>query len=152
MRISPGDSYVGTVLPGVLVFGVGLTIVVAPVTATVLAAAESRRSGIASGINNAVARVGSLLAVAALPLAVGLTGDQFFDPAAMEDGFQMAMVICAALCAVGAAIAWAMIRSDLLVGDEGAQPEPERYSCDVCGTRLSPEHSHDDPETALSRS
>jgi EmrB/QacA subfamily drug resistance transporter len=143
MRISPGDSYLEAVFPAILVFGIGLTLVVAPVTATVLAAADSRRSGIASGINNAVARVGSLLAVAALPLAVGLTGDQFYDPSAMEDGFHMSVAICAGLCAIGAAIAWALIRSDLLSADEMREPEPELYSCDICGTRLTPEHEHE---------
>ena len=80
------------VLPAVLVFGLGLTLVVAPVTATVLAAADARHAGIASGINNAVARVGGLLAVAVLPLIAGLTGDDFYDPAAMADGFHMAMI------------------------------------------------------------
>ena len=67
LRINPGDSYVSTVLPAVIVFGLGLTLVVAPVTATVLAAVDSRHSGIASGVNNAVARVAGLLAVAVLP-------------------------------------------------------------------------------------
>ena len=84
LRIEPGDSYVTSVLPAVVVFGIGLTLVVAPVTATVLAAADSRHSGIASGINNAVARVAGLLAVAVLPLIAGLTGDKFYDPAAMD--------------------------------------------------------------------
>ena len=56
-RIGRGDDYLTSVLPAVLVFGAGLTLVVAPVTATVLAAADSRHSGIASGINNAVSRV-----------------------------------------------------------------------------------------------
>jgi EmrB/QacA subfamily drug resistance transporter len=151
MRISPGDSYVAGVLPSILVFGIGLTLVVAPVTATVLAAADSRRSGIASGINNAVARVGSLLAVAALPLAVGLTGDQFYDPASMEDGFHMSVVICAVLCLIGAVIAWALIRTDLLSAEETREPEPQRYSCDICGTPLSPEHEHEHPEVAAAR-
>jgi EmrB/QacA subfamily drug resistance transporter len=67
-RIGPGASYVGTVLPAVLVFGAGLVFVVAPVTATVLAAAPERHSGVASGVNNAVARTASLIAVAVLPL------------------------------------------------------------------------------------
>ena len=98
-RIDPGDSYVSSVLPAVIVFGLGLTLVVAPVTATVLAAADARHSGIASGINNAVSRVAGLLAVAVLPLIAGLTGDSFYDPAAMTDGFHVAMVACAALAA-----------------------------------------------------
>ncbi len=87
-RISPGEPYATSVLPAVVVFGLGLTLVVAPVTATVLAAADERRAGIASGINNAVARVAGLLAVAVLPAIAGLTGDSLHDPAAMEDGFR----------------------------------------------------------------
>jgi EmrB/QacA subfamily drug resistance transporter len=142
--IDAGDSYVTGILPSVLVFGVGLTLVVAPVTATVLAAADSRRSGIASGINNAVARVGGLLAVAVLPLVAGLTGDQFYDPVAMEDGFHIAAMVCAGLSALGGVIAWLTIRSDLL-GDDEDEPEPERYSCDIAGPSLSPEHHDPEP-------
>ena len=79
-RIEPGDSYVTGVLPAVVIFGAGLTLVVAPVTATVLAAADARHSGIASGVNNAVSRVGGLLAVAVLPLVAGITGDALLRP------------------------------------------------------------------------
>ncbi len=128
--IDPGDAYVSSVLPAVIVFGIGLTLVVAPVTATVLAAAESRRSGMASGINNAVSRVAGLLAVAVLPLIAGLTGDQFYDPAAMEDGFHMAMVACAGLAALGGVLAWLTISSEVLA------PEPEplpEFACPVTG-------------------
>ncbi len=100
-RIDPGDSYVASVLPAVIVFGLGLTLVVAPVTATVLAAADSRHAGIASGINNAVSRVAGLLAVAVLPVIAGLTGDSFYDPAKMTSGFHMAMFACAGLAAAG---------------------------------------------------
>jgi hypothetical protein len=140
-RIDPGDSYVSSVLPAVIVFGLGLTLVVAPVTATVLAAADSRHSGMASGINNAVARVAGLLAVAVLPLIAGLTGDKFYDPAAMTDGFHMAMVACAGLAVVGGILAWLTIRPDVL------ESEPEvmarlstDLSCGVTGTPLQPCH------------
>jgi MFS family permease len=150
LRIAPGDSYVSSVLPAMIVFGVGLTIVVAPVTATVLAAADSRRSGIASGINNAVARVGGLLAVAVLPLVAGITGDKFYDPQAMEDGFYIAVVVCAVLSVLGGVIAGFGISSDLLTADEQrGGPAPKRYSCDVAGTPLSPERR--EPEPAVSR-
>lgn len=100
-----GD-YWTQVLPGALVFGLGLTALVAPLTATVLAAAPDRYAGIASGVNNAVARAGSLLAVAALPVAVGLRGDDYQDPVAFGDGYRTAMVICAVLLALGGAAGW----------------------------------------------
>ena len=94
-RLEPGDSYLTDVLPPVIIFGLGLTLVVAPVTATVLAAADARHSGIASGINNAVSRVASLLAVAVLPIVGGITGDLFYSPSAMTHGFHVAMTACA---------------------------------------------------------
>ena len=55
-----------------------------------LAAAPDRYAGIASGVNNAVARGGSLLAVAALPFAVGLSGDDYDDPVVFSVGYQPA--------------------------------------------------------------
>jgi EmrB/QacA subfamily drug resistance transporter len=135
MRIDPGDSYVSSVLPAVIVFGLGLTLVVAPVTATVLAAADSRHSGIASGINNAVARVAGLLAVAVLPLVAGLTGDKFYDPTAMTDGFHVAMVACAALAVGGGILAWLTISSDVLAAEPAARTD---FSCGVSGPPLRP--------------
>jgi EmrB/QacA subfamily drug resistance transporter len=142
-RIEPGDSYVSSVLPAVIVFGLGLTLVVAPVTATVLAAADARHSGIASGINNAVARVAGLLAVAVLPLIAGLTGDSFYDPSAMTDGFHVAMVACAVLAALGGLLAWLTISSEVLEAvpaTDGGTPDRAAtdYSCPVAGTPLRP--------------
>ncbi len=113
-RIVPGRGYVDAVLPAVVVFGLGLAAVVAPVTAHVLAAAEDRRSGVASGVNNAVARAAGLLAVAVLPLAAGLTGDAFADAARLTDGFRTALAITAALAAVGAVLALATIDDAVL--------------------------------------
>jgi len=140
-RIEPGDSYLTSVLPAVFVFGLGLTLVVAPVTATVLAAADMRHAGIASGINNAVSRVAGLLAVAVLPLIAGLTGDSFYDPQKMEDGFRMAMYACAGLAAAGGLIAWLTISSEVLEPEPGepvAEPAQPEYSCGVAGTPLRP--------------
>ncbi|MBS1676409.1 MAG: MFS transporter [Actinobacteria bacterium] len=137
MRINPGDSYVSTVLPAVVVFGLGLTLVVAPVTATVLAAVDSSHSGIASGVNNAVARVAGLLAVAVIPVVAGLTGDQFYDPAKMTHGFHVGMAVCAGLSLVGAIIAWTTISSDVLHEEEGEEEE-ECYSCGVGAPTLRP--------------
>ena len=106
LGVGTDGNYWTRVLPGVLVFGVGLVALVAPLTATVLAAAVDRYAGIASGVNNAVARAGSLLAVAALPVAVGLSGDDYEDPTTFGAGYRSAMVICAVLLALGGAAGW----------------------------------------------
>jgi EmrB/QacA subfamily drug resistance transporter len=115
-RIGPHASYVTGVLPGVVVFGLGLSATVAPLTATLLSSADPRLSGIASGVNNAVARTASLLAVAALPVAAGLTGDAFREPDVFTAGFRLAMLISAALVASGGTLAWFTIRDRLRDG------------------------------------
>lgn len=94
------------VLPGMVVFSLGLALLVAPLTAAVLAAAPDRYAGVASGVSNAVARAGSLLAVAALPALVGLTGDDYLDPEAMTAGYRAAMLGCAGLLVAGGAVSW----------------------------------------------
>ena len=104
-RIGPDASYVADVLPGVLVFGLGLSAAVAPVTATALGSVPDHRSGAASGVNNAVARTGQLLAVSAIPPLVGLTGDALSDPVLLDDGFDGAMLVGAGLVASGALVA-----------------------------------------------
>jgi MFS family permease len=100
-NVTPGASYLTGVLPGVVVFGLGLSGVVAPVTATVLAAAPDHLAGAASGMNNAVARTGGLLAVAVLPAVTGLSGAAYRSPAALTASWRMALVICAGLAVVG---------------------------------------------------
>jgi len=110
MGVGADASYWINVLPGMALFAFGLTCLVAPLTATVLAAAPNRWAGIASGVNNAVARVGSLLAVAALPYAVGLTGDDYDNPVAFNDGYQMAMAVCAVLLVMGGVFGWIGLR------------------------------------------
>ncbi len=139
-RIEPGDSYVGSVLPAVLVFGAGLTLVVSPITATVLASASERRAGVASAVNNAVARVAGLLAVAFLPAIAGLTGAKFFEPAAMTHGFHVAMLACALLAVAGSLVAWLMIDNDVLKSqsDLPEAPAEEVYSCPIGAPPLRP--------------
>jgi EmrB/QacA subfamily drug resistance transporter len=137
MRISPGDTYLGMVLPAVLVLGIGLTLVVAPVTATVLAAVDSSHSGIASGVNNAVARVAGLIAVAVIPILSGITGDKFYEPSHMTSGFHKGMGMCAILAVIGAVIAWTTISSEVLHEEDG-KPEECDYSCGVGAPVLQP--------------
>jgi Na+/melibiose symporter-like transporter len=97
------------VAPGLTVFGLGLSLMVAPLTATVLNAAPDDSAGIASGINNAIARAGSLLAVAALPTAVGLAGDDYRDPALFDAAYGTAMLACAVLLVLGGLVSWVTI-------------------------------------------
>jgi EmrB/QacA subfamily drug resistance transporter len=144
--IDVGDGYIESVLPAVVVFGGGLTLVVAPITATVLAAADPRHAGIASGVNNAVARTAQLAAVAVFPLIAGLSGSDYENPAAMADGFHTAMLAAAVLCASGGVLAWLTISDDVLEQAEEPGREPclealqaaPEYHCAIAGTPLSP--------------
>jgi MFS family permease len=91
-------DYTTSVLPAVIVFGIGLAMTVAPLTATVLAAAPERRAGVASGLNNAVTRVGALLAIAAVGAAVSA---QFSST--LEDDLSAEALSADALAAVASA-------------------------------------------------
>jgi EmrB/QacA subfamily drug resistance transporter len=110
LGIDEDTSFWIDVLPGSIVFGIGLTTLVAPLTTAVLAAAPDAQSGIASGINNAVARTASLLAVAAIPPLAGIAGPDFADPDVFGPGFRTGMLICAAMLVIAGACAATMIR------------------------------------------
>jgi EmrB/QacA subfamily drug resistance transporter len=119
IRIGPGASYLADILPASLVYGFGLTLTVAPLTATVLAAAPAEHAGVASAVNNAVARTAGLLAVAVLPVAAGISGADALEPARFAGGFRTAMAIAAVLCAGGGLLSWLTIRNP---GPEAAEP------------------------------
>ena len=85
-RVGPSATYVVDVLPGVVLFGLGLATTVAPLTTTVLAAAPDRHAGLASGVNNAVARTAGLLAVAVVPVAAGHRWRRLPGPGAVRTG------------------------------------------------------------------
>ncbi len=109
LRIAPGSGYVAAVLPAVVVLGLGLVATVAPLTATVLSSVEDHHAGIASGVNNAIARSAQLMAVAAIPMAAGITGASYRDPVAFSNSFHRALIISAVLAVAGAVIAWATL-------------------------------------------
>jgi EmrB/QacA subfamily drug resistance transporter len=141
-RLGPEGTYATTVLPGLIVLGLGLAGTVAPVTATVLAAADERHSGVASGVNNAVARTASLLSVAVVPALVGLSEQDYADPAAFTDSFRAAMFLVGGLAASGGVLAFFTISNDVLDDDGGAgddrgspatEPERHPYHCAVDG-------------------
>lgn len=104
-------AYVTHVLPGMLVFSAGITLLVAPLTTAVLGAAPHNQAGVASGINNAVARTASLLAVAALPPLAGISGANFSDPAVFGPGFRVGTLICAGLLILGGVVSGFLIRN-----------------------------------------
>ena len=133
LRIGPGSSYLADVLPSVVVFGLGLSMLVAPLTATVLASAPPGHAGVASGVNNAVARVGGLLAVAVVPVAAGLAGASYTDVDTFAAGFERAMLICAGLLLVGAAIAAVMLRGRAPAPGPVEENRVDLAKCVHCG-------------------
>jgi len=105
-RVEPGRSYWESVLPAMVVIGAGLATTVAPLTASVLAAIDDHHAGLGSAINNAVARIASLVAVAVLPAAAGIST----SGGSLNDGFGTAMGIAAGLTVVGGVLAFLTIR------------------------------------------
>ncbi len=116
LAVSEPFSYWTQLLPGVLLLGVGLALTVSPLTAAVLGAVDSARSGIASAVNNAVARIAGLVVVAALGAVVG--GELNLA------GFHRAMAFSAVLLALGGIASWAGIRNTAMAqGDDAASPD-----------------------------
>jgi EmrB/QacA subfamily drug resistance transporter len=135
LRLDSDGAYWTTVLPAIVVFGAGLTLTVAPLTATVLAGVPDRHSGVASAVNNALSRGAGLLAVAVLPVAAGITGASYQDPAQFADGFRTAMVICAGIVTVGGLLAAALVRNQLAPDRPGcpASDMHRQHHCAVDG-------------------
>ena len=126
----------GGVLPWLVVFGLGLAATVSPVTAAALDSVPDERAGAASGTNNAIARTGQLLAVAAVPSLVGLGGDALSDPSQLQAGFGPAMVVSGVLVAAGGVAAGVLMPSGVLAAaDEEARPD---VATDEGGRALEP--------------
>lgn len=133
--VTPERSYWVSTLPAVVVFALGLSLTVAPLTSTVLAAASEQHAGIASAVNNTVARAAGLLAVATLPVVAGISGADSLDPGVFADGFRMATLISAALVAAGGVLAFLTIRTPL-AADAARGPDPTIH-CPLDAPRLS---------------
>ncbi len=121
LRIGPDAAYLTDVLPAVLVFGLGLSVMVAPLTATALAAAPAEHAGLASGVNNAVARAAGLLAIAVLPAVAGISGDDYTRPESFDAGFQTALWVAAGVVLLGGVVAAFTISNTTL--SDAAAPE-----------------------------
>jgi MFS family permease len=110
-RATDAGNYWTQVFPAVVLFALGLATTVAPLTSTAMGAAPPQHSGVASAINNVVARVAGLLAVALLPLLSGLTGGAALHSETLASGFRTAMLISAAVAVVGGLLAALTIRN-----------------------------------------
>ncbi|MEV5493589.1 MFS transporter [Streptomyces bobili] len=130
LRVGPDASYAADVLPAVLVLGLGLVALVAPLTATVLASVDVSRAGLASGINNAAARAAGLVAVAALPLLTGMGAEAYRSADAFDEAFGRAMVLCAGVLVLGSVIAFTTVRRPA--------PDCRRPECRTHGAVLAP--------------
>jgi EmrB/QacA subfamily drug resistance transporter len=104
--LSPGFDYWTQLLPPLLLFAVGLSLIVAPLTSTVLADAGESDAGVASGVNNAVARVAGLLGIAIVGAAIAGSSNRLDLP-----GYRLSMAITAGLIGVGGVIGLAGIRN-----------------------------------------
>ena len=144
LRIGRGASYLNDVLPAVVAMGLGLSLTVAPLTATVLNSADPRYAGTASGVNNAVARSAGLLAVAVIPAVAGLAGADYTDPMSFEAGFHTAMLISAALLALGSLLAAVLLHeprpAPIAVPTERIAVERCSH-CGITGPQLHPSAS-----------
>jgi EmrB/QacA subfamily drug resistance transporter len=135
-RATDPGSYWTQVFPAVLLFALGLAITVAPLTATAMGAAPPEHSGVASAVNNVVARAAGLLAVAVLPLLAGLTGAAALHSSTLATGFRTAMLISGLLSAAGGVLAALTIRNPARTRARAAQ-EPT-WHCGVSGPPVNP--------------
>jgi EmrB/QacA subfamily drug resistance transporter len=127
-------NYLAGTFPGIVVLGLGLAVTVAPLTATAMSSAPPEHAGLASAVNNDVARFGGLLATALLPLLAGITGTAYLHPAQLGAGFRTALLIGAGLAAAGGVLAAFTIRNPPRAA---AEPAPE-LECLHCGLEAPP--------------
>ena len=105
-KVNLPTNYWTEVLPSILLFGLGLSITVAPLTSAVLGSIKSSQAGIGSAVNNAVARIAGLLAVAAIGVLIGESVDL--------DGFRSGIIVCSVLLICGGIISAVGIRNNLV--------------------------------------
>ncbi|MBA3289836.1 MAG: MFS transporter [Acidimicrobiia bacterium] len=157
-RIDEGSSYVSDVLPAIIVFGLGLTLTVAPLTATALASVEDHLAGVASGINNAVARTGQLLAIAAVPALAQFVPGQPVGPDDLTSGFHRVLWVGAVVLVAAAAVSWTTVgrgapgtaEAECFHCAAGGPPPPVRQPAAVGANRppTDPTLSVSDPDAS----
>jgi EmrB/QacA subfamily drug resistance transporter len=131
-RLGPDSSWVVDVLPGAVVFGLGLVTFVAPLTATVMGSVDPDQVSIASGVNNAIARTASLAALSVIPVVSGL-----FDatgPTEVTDAFRTSLVIAAVVAAGAAPLSFIGLDTRM-----ATRRSTRRFHCSVDGPPLQPD-------------
>jgi len=118
-------GYAIRVLPAVVLFGAGLAVTVAPLTATAMGAAPAEHAGVASAVNNVTARAAGLLAVAVLPAVAGITGAAALQATHFAHGFRVAVTLAGVACGAGGLLAALTIRNPASVSVAG----PARWHC-----------------------
>jgi EmrB/QacA subfamily drug resistance transporter len=130
-RIGPEASWMVDVLPGAVTFGLGLVTFVAPLTATVMAAADPDHVSVASGVNNAIARAAALAALALIPVISGLSVAS--SAAEVTSSYRLALLMAATLAAAAAPLAFIGLSGRLR-----AQRTARPVHCAVDGAPLQP--------------
>jgi EmrB/QacA subfamily drug resistance transporter len=134
-RATHSGSYLTLVFPAVMVFGAGLAITVAPLTATAMGAAPQEHAGVASAVNNVVARAAGLVAVAVLPLLAGITGGAALQASHFAAGFRVAVVIAGFTSVAGGLLAAITIRNPP-IAIRRITPHLRKWHCAVDGAPL----------------
>jgi hypothetical protein len=146
-RAPDGSSYPSAVLPAVLVLALGLAITVAPLTSTALNSVSPAHAGLASAVNNDVARLGGLIAVAVLPALGGISGLSYLHPHELAHGFQRAVVIAGSWCVAGGVAAALGIRNPPRPLGPGAPSPAGRHThCALEATPLGASGRAADPK------
>ena len=113
LRTGLDTDFATELLPALLVFALGLSLTVAPLVATVLADADETDAGIASAVNNAIARIAGLVCISVVGVVVASTliDDTFAANEASVRAFHEAVLICAGLVALGGILGWVGIKN-----------------------------------------
>jgi EmrB/QacA subfamily drug resistance transporter len=146
--INSGGNYFTQVLPGVIVLGLGIVTNVAPLTATAMSAAPPEHAGIASAVNNDVARAASLIAVAVLPALAGITGVAYLHPAELTHGFHVAVLIAAVAAVAGGLLAAVTITNPPKQPAGPPAADEDTLNCSSCALDAPPLRSSPDEPLA----
>ena len=125
-----GGSYATTILPPVLLWGLGIGLTVSPLTAAVLAAVDDADLGEASAVNDTAARLGGVIVVAAVPVLIGASAGGTLGHALVH-GYQPAMITLGALCVGAALVAALFVSDDRRAAGPQLAPAPRDHGCEI---------------------